>query len=135
MRAASAALVLAALLGGCGTKELNHDVRGFTQQSDTPAGQAVLRSIATYRMTEDEALACRLITRHFLDTPRFDGKVENCEQVVRAASRHLPDSASIQSLSGSAARVLVDEPTATKSVYVMKRERGTWKIDDIVEAR
>jgi hypothetical protein len=54
---------------------------------------------------------------------------------VRAADNHLPDSAQVQSVSGDSARVLVDEPTATKSIYVMSREAGVWKIDDIVEPK
>ena len=131
MRRAAIALVL--LLTGCGTKELNHDVAGFTQAGKTPTEQAILRSIATYRMTKDAAHACTLITTHFLDTARFDGKIRNCEQVIRSADKHLPDTATVQSVSGDSARVLVDEPTATKSIYVMRREGGTWKIDDIVE--
>jgi hypothetical protein len=128
-------LLAAVLVAGCGAKELNHDVAGFTQAGKTPTEQAILRTIATYRMTDDEARACGLITRHFLNTSRFDGKLRNCEQVIRSVSRHLPDSASVQSVSGTTARVLVDEPTATKSIYEMRREGATWKIDDIVEAR
>jgi hypothetical protein len=128
-------LLAAVLLAGCGGKELNHDVAGFTQAGKTPTEQSILRTIATYRMTDDEARACGLITRHFLDTSRFDGKLRNCEQVIRAADNHLPDSARVQSVSGTSARVLVDEPTATTSIYVMRREGTTWKIDDIVEAR
>jgi hypothetical protein len=128
------AIAVALLLAGCGTKSLNHDVAGFTQAGQTPTEQAILRSIATYRMTDDEARACRLITTHFLGTARFDGKLRNCEQVVRSADKHLPDKATVESVSGNGARVLVDEPTATKSVYVMRRDGGTWKIDDIVEA-
>jgi hypothetical protein len=128
-------LLAAVLLAGCGGKELNHDVAGFTQAGKTPTEQAILQTIATYRMTDDEVRACGLITRHFLNTARFDGKLRNCAQVLRSASRHLPDSARVQSVSGATARVLVDEPTATKSIYVMRREGATWKIDDIVEAR
>ena len=129
-------MALVVMLAGCGTKSLNRDVAGFTQSGKTPTERAVLRSIATYRMTEDEARACStLVTRHFLDTARFDGKVRNCEQVLRSADKHLPDSARVQSVSGDTARVLVDEPTATKSVYEMRREGGTWKIDDIVEPK
>jgi hypothetical protein len=128
-------LVAAVLLAGCGAKALNHDVAGFIRAGKTPTEQAILRSIATYRMTDDPARACELITRHFLDTYRFDGKLRNCLQVLRSADKHLPDSASVQSVSGSTARVLVDEPTATKSIYEMRREGSTWKIDDIVEAK
>ena len=103
MRRAAVLLALAAVgLAGCGTKELNHDVRGFTQESKTPTGQSILRSIATYRMTKDAARACGLITSHFLNTARFDGKLRNCEQVLRSASRHLPDSARVQSVSAAA---------------------------------
>jgi hypothetical protein len=130
-----AALLLALLLAGCGTKPLNHDVAGFTQEGKTATEQAILRTIATYRMTKDEAHACSLITTHFLNTARFDGKLRNCEQVVRSADKHLPDTAHVESMTGATARVLVDEPTATKSIYAMKLERGTWKIDDIVEAK
>jgi hypothetical protein len=53
--------------------------------------------------------------------------------VQREASRHLPDSADVQSVTGDSARVLVDEPTATRSIYRMRRVGGTWRIDDIVE--
>jgi hypothetical protein len=130
-----AAILLALLLAGCGTKSLNHDTAGFTQEGKTPTEQAVLRSIATYRMTTDEARACALITTHFLNTNRFDGKLRNCEQVVRSADKHLPDTAKVQSVSGDTARVLIDEPTATKSIYIMRRESGVWKIDDIVEPK
>src|SRR4051812_19865230 len=67
------ALFAAVLLAGCG-KELNRDTAGFTQAGKTPTEQAILRTIATYRTTGDEARACGLITRHFLNTSRFDGK-------------------------------------------------------------
>ena len=131
-----ASLVLVLLLAGCGTQSLNHDVAGFTQSGKTPTQQAILRSIATYRMTKDPAVACdRLITIHFLKTVRFEGKVRNCEQVLRSADKHLPDSATVRSVTGNTARVFLDEPTATKSIYVMKREGGVWKIDDILEAK
>jgi hypothetical protein len=123
------------LIAGCGGKQLNHDVAGFTQAGKTPTEQAILGTIATYRTTEDEARACGLITAHFLSTSRFDGKLRNCEQVLRSAKRFLPDRATVQSVAGASARVLVDEPTATKSVYEMRREGGVWKIDDIKEAR
>jgi hypothetical protein len=129
-------MVLVLLLAGCGPGSLNHDVAGFTRAGKTPTEQAILRSIATYRMTKDPAVACdSLITTHFLKTARFEGKVRNCEQVVRLADKHLPDKATVESVSGDTARVFVDEPTATKSIYVMKREGGTWKIDDIIEAK
>jgi hypothetical protein len=35
---------------------------------------------------------------------------------------------------GDSATVAIDEPTATNSIYRMRRLGGTWKIDDIVEA-
>ena len=128
-------LCLALLVAGCGTKSLNHDVAGFTQSSTTPTGQAILRTIATYRMTKDPARACTLITDRFLRTTRFDGKLRNCEQVLREADKHLPDSARVLSVSGDSARVFVKEPTATRSIYEMRRVGGVWKIDDIVEAK
>ena len=130
-----AALAAAAvLLAGCGSGGYGTDVKGFTQQTAEPARQAVLRSIATYRTTEDENLACRLITAHFLKV-RFDGKLDLCQAVARNQSkRELPKSASVESIVGEAATVRVAEPTATRSLYKMKREGGTWKIDDIVEA-
>ena len=128
-------LLLALLLAGCGTKSFNHDVAGFTQSSTTPTGRSILRSIATYRMTKDPARACSLITDHFLHTTRFEGKVRNCEQVLRDADKHLPDSARVLSVSGDSARVFVKEPTATRSIYLMRREGGVWRIDDIVEAK
>ena len=122
------------VLAGCGVNERNTDLGGFLASGRTPAERAILRSIATYRTTTDEARACALVTPHFL-SGRFEGKVDNCEQVQREASRHLPDSAKVQSVSGDSARVLVDEPTATRSVYEMRRLGGVWKIDDIVEAK
>jgi hypothetical protein len=128
-------LLAAVLLAGCGAKEFNTDTAGFTQAGKTPTEQAILRTIATYRTTGDEARACGLITKHFLATSRFEGKLRNCEQVLRASDQHLPDSATVQSVSGDSARVLVDEPTALTSIYLMKREGATWKIDDIVEAK
>jgi hypothetical protein len=98
------------------------------------AEQAVLRSIATYRTTGDEELACSLITEHFLQI-RFESKPELCQAVARhQAKRELPKSADVESIAGDAATVRIDEPTATKSLYKMKLEGGTWKIDDIVEA-
>lgn len=135
MRPVHYAIPFVLLLAGCGTKALNHDVAGFTQSGKTPTQQAILRSIATYRMTKDEARACTLVTTHFLDTPRFDGKIRNCEQVLRSADKHLPDTATVQSVSGDSARVRIDEPTATESIYEMRKEDGTWKINDIVEAK
>jgi hypothetical protein len=94
----------------------------------------VLRSIATYRITEDEDVACGLITRHFLQI-RFENKPDLCQAIARhQAKRELPESAKVESIAGNAAVVRVDEPTATESLYKMKREGGTWKIDDIVEA-
>jgi hypothetical protein len=135
MRRPACALALVVVLGGCGTKALNHDVAGFTQESTTPAGQAILRSIATYRMTKDPARACGLITPHFLGTSRFEGKIRNCEQVLRSADKHLPDTARVLTVSGATATVHVNEPTATESIYRMRRVGGVWKIDDIVEAK
>jgi hypothetical protein len=109
-------------------------VKGFTQQSATPADQQVLRSIATYRTTSDDKLACSLITAHFL-TIRFDGKLDLCQAIARHQNkRELPKSAKVESIAGDTATVRVAEPTATRSLYKMKRESGIWKIDDIVEA-
>jgi hypothetical protein len=94
----------------------------------------VLRSIATYRTTKDENVACGLITPHFLRV-RFDNKQALCLAIARHQNkRELPKSASVESIAGDAATVRVAEPTATRSLYKMKREGGTWKIDDIVEA-
>jgi hypothetical protein len=132
----SAALVLVALaLAGCGPQKKNLDVKGFIAAGKTPTERAILATIATYRTTKDEARGCRLITTHFLSTSRFDGKIRNCEQVLRAAGHFLPDSASVQSVTDAMASVLVDEPTASKSIYLMRREGSVWKIDDIKEAR
>jgi hypothetical protein len=129
-----AALVLAIPIAGCGSSGYGHDVKGFTQQAKTPAYQAVLRSIATYRTTEDEKLACSLITTHFLKV-RFDGKPQLCQAVARHQNkRELPKSATVGGIAGNAATVRIAEPTATRSLYRMKREGGIWKIDDIVEA-
>jgi hypothetical protein len=125
---------LAAALAGCGSTGFGHDVKGFTQQAKTPADQAVLRSIATYRTTADERLACSLITPHFL-TIRFDGKPELCQAIARHQSkRELPKSAKVESIAGQSATVRIAETTATRSLYRMRQEGGTWKIDDIVEA-
>jgi hypothetical protein len=122
------------MLAGCGQSGFGKDVKGFTQQAKTPAGQAVLRSIATYRTTSDEKLACSLVTSHFLRL-RFDGKTEVCEAIARhQTKRELPKSATVESVAGTSATVRIAEPTATRSLYRMKREGGTWKIDDIVEA-
>ena len=127
-------VALAAALAGCGSTGYGHDVKGFTQQAKTPAYQAVLRSIATYRTTEDDKLACSLITTHFLKV-RFEGKRDLCQAVARHQNkRELPKSARVESVAGNAATVRIDEPTATRSLYRMKREGGIWKIDDIVEA-
>jgi hypothetical protein len=125
--------VLALALTGCAANERNHDVKGFTQ-ADDPAERAILGSIATYRTTTDESKGCDLVTQHFLDA-RFEGEKGNCEQVLRTADRFLPDTADVRSVEGDSATVLVDEPTATKSIYSMRREAGTWKIYDIKEAR
>ena len=127
--------MLAAVLAGCGQSGFGKDVKGFTQQATTPADQAVLRSIATYRTTGDEKLACSLVTAHFLKL-RFDGKTIVCEAIARhQPKRELPKSASVESIAGTSATVRIAEPTATRSLYKMKQERGTWKIDDIVEAK
>ena len=126
-----AAIVITAALAGCGG-DRNTDTAGFVDQGRTPTEQAILRSIATYRTTKDAARACALVTPHFLKV-RFEGEEDNCEQVQEQASRHLPDKATVETVTGDEARLLVDEPTATKSVYEMRRLAGTWKIDDIVE--
>jgi hypothetical protein len=133
MRRAAAALLAAAALAGCGdANDFNTDVPGFVAQGKTPAQRAVLSSIADYRMTKDAAHACSLVTAHFL-SGRFEGTLDNCEQVQRQAARHLPDTATVQSLTPTDAKVLVNEPTATQSIYTMRREGGVWKIDDILE--
>ena len=125
---------MAATLAGCGQTGFGKDVKGFTQQAQAPADQAVLRSIATYRTTDDERVACSLVTTHFLKL-RFDGKAEVCEALARhQTKRELPKSAKVESIAGTSATVRIAEPTATRSLYRMKQERGTWKIDDIVEA-
>jgi hypothetical protein len=124
----------AAALAGCGSTGYGHDVKGFTQQAKAPAAQAVLHSIATYRTTADERLACSLITPHFLKI-RFEGKPELCQAVARHQNkRELPKSAKVESISGDAATVRIAETTATRSLYRMRNVGGTWKIDDIVEA-
>jgi predicted small secreted protein len=124
----------AACLAACGASGYGRDVKGFTQQAKAPADQAVLRSIATYRTTDDERLACSLVTPHFLKL-RFDGKTEVCEAIARhQPKRELPKSAEVENISGTSATVRIAEPTATRSLYRMKQEGGTWKIDDIVEA-
>jgi hypothetical protein len=121
-------------VAGCGQSGFGHDVKGFTQQARSPADQAVLRSIATYRTTKDEQLACSLVTPHFLKL-RFDGKTQVCEAIARhQPKRELPKSATVESVAGTSATVRIAEPTATRSLYKMKQEGGTWKIDDIVEA-
>jgi hypothetical protein len=132
MRKAALPLLAALALAGC-VNERNTDVKGFTGAAKTPEERAILDSIATYRTTEDEAAACKLVTQEFIDD-RFEGEVGNCEQVLREAARHLPDTAEVETVTGDSARVAVDEPTATRSVYEMRREDGTWKIADIVEA-
>src|SRR4051812_46200971 len=127
-------VLAAAALAGCGASGYGHDTAGFTQQAKTPTDQAVLRSIATYRTTSDEKLACSLITAHFLKI-RFEANPQLCEAIARHQSkRELPKSATVESIAGASATVRIDEPTATRSLYRMKQERGIWKIDDIVEA-
>ena len=123
--------MIVAALAGCGG-ERKTDVTAFLEQARTPAERKVLRAIAAYRTTRDPSVACALITPRFLKG-RFEGETRNCEQVQGQASRHLPDSARVERLTGASARVLVDEPTATRSVYEMRRVGGSWKIDDIVE--
>ena len=123
------------MLAGCGASGFGKDVKGFTQQAKAPEEQAVLRSIATYRTTADEKLACSLITPHFLQI-RFENKPGLCEAIARHQNkRELPESAEVEGISGDIATVKIDEPTALRSVYRMRRVAGTWKIDDIVEAR
>ena len=124
-------LLALVLLAGCG-KEPNRDVGGFVESAKSPQERAILRSIATYRTSADESEACGLVTEHFLDS-RFDGELDNCRQLLRAAPDHLPDRATVESVDGDSARVFVDEPTSTSSFYEMRREGGTWKIYDIVE--
>jgi hypothetical protein len=122
-------------LAGCGQSGFGKDVNGFTQQAKSPADRQLLRTIATYRTTSDEKLACSLVTPHFLKL-RFDGKTEVCEAIARhQEKRELPKSARVESVAGASATVFVAEPTSTRSLYKMKQEGGTWKIDDIVEAK
>jgi hypothetical protein len=121
-------------LAGCGASGFGTDVKGFTQQAATPAAQAVLRSIATYRTTADEELACSLVTAHFVRI-RFEGKPELCQAIARhQQKRELPQKAEVESVAVNSATVRVKEVSATRSLYKMKREGGIWKIDDIVEA-
>jgi hypothetical protein len=133
-RLATAAAVALAVLAGCGASGYGHDVKGFTQQAAAPAEQAILRSIATYRTTADEKLACSLVTAHFVEA-RFEGKLELCQAIARhQQKRELPQSAEVESVAGNSATVRIKEVSATRSLYKMKRESGIWKIDDIVEA-
>jgi hypothetical protein len=128
-------LFLAIFLAGCGSSGFGRDVKGFTQQAKAPGEQAVLRSIATYRTTTDEKLACSLITPHFLAI-RFENKPGLCEAIARHQNkRDLPEKAKVASLVGDVATVRIDETSALRSLYRMRREAGTWKIDDIVEAK
>lgn len=130
----AAAAVLSLLVTGCGQQGFGKDTAGFTKQESEPARQAVLRSIATYRTTADERLACTLVSPHFLKI-RFDGKKKLCEALARSAQkRELPESATVESFAGDVARVRVKEPTPVRSIYAMRRVGGTWKIDDITEA-
>ena len=129
-----AAAVAMAALSGCGAEGYGKDVNGFTQQSSAPADQAVLRSIATYRTTADDKLACSLVTQHFVQI-RFEGKLELCQAIARhQQKRELPQHAEVESVAGDTATVRIKEVSATRSLYKMKREGGIWKIDDIVEA-
>jgi hypothetical protein len=130
---AAAAILLAAALAGCGQSSFGKNVQGFTQQATSPAQESVLRSIAAYRTTPDAARACSLITAHFLQI-RFDGKPAVCAAVARSAKHELPKKAKVERIAGTTATVRIDEPTATRSLYDMRYEAGTWKIDDIVEA-
>ncbi len=133
-RVAAVAAVGAAAIAGCGQSGFGHDVSGFVKQAKSPAQQAVLRSIATYRTTDDEKLACSLITSHFLKL-RFDGKLATCEALARSAQkRELPESATVESMTAGAAKVRIKEPTPVRSIYSMLRVAGTWKIDDITGA-
>ena len=59
-----------------------------------------------------------------------DATLRDCEE--RAEARGLRWVS--EARQGDAAKVLVDEPTATKSIYDMRREGDTWKIYDIKEA-
>ena len=134
-RLAFASLVVIACtpLAGCGASGYGNDVKGFTEQATAQDDQGVLRTIATYRTTSDEKLACSLVTSHFLKL-RFDGKQQLCEAIARhQPKRQLPKSATVESIAGATATVRIAEPTATRSLYKMKQEGGTWKIDDIVE--
>jgi hypothetical protein len=129
----AAALALASLaLAGCGQKEPAKDVETFVKAAPTADGKAALRSIATYRTAEPKR-ACTLITAHFLKI-RYRDNLPDCHFVVGQAKRELPVSAKVKSLTGGDARIEVQEVTAITSHYLMKNERGTWKIDDIVEA-
>jgi hypothetical protein len=130
--ATGAAVAIA--LAGCGASGYGDDVKGFTEQATAQDDQGVLRTIATYRTTSDEKLACSLVTSHFLKL-RFDGKTEVCEAIARHQNkRELPKSAKVETIAGTSATVRIAEPTATRSLYKMKQESGIWKIDDIVEA-
>jgi hypothetical protein len=129
-----AAILLAAALAGCGQSSFGKNIQGFTQQAKSPGQESVLRSIASYRTTPDAARACSLITAHFLQS-RFDGKPAVCAAVARSAKRELPRKATVERIAGPVATVRIDEPTATRSIYKMRYEGGSWKIDDIVEAK
>jgi hypothetical protein len=134
-RKTAALATAAASLSGCGAGGYGHDVKGFTQQAKVPADQAVLRSIATYRTTADERLACSLITPHFLKI-RFEGKPDVCQAIARhQTKRELPKSAKVESIAGPSATVRIAETSAIRSLYRMRNVGGTWKIDDIVEAK
>jgi hypothetical protein len=131
LTACLAALLIPALLAGCG-QDKSSDVGAFVEAAGSAEERAVLETIATYRTTDDEARACELVTASFVNG-RFEGEVDNCRQVLRTASRHLPDTAEVRAIDGPSAEVLVDEPTATESIYRMRREDGVWKIDAIVQ--
>jgi hypothetical protein len=133
-RLGTAAAAALAALSGCGASGFGSDVQGFTQQASAPADRAVLRSIATYRTTADDKLACSLVTQHFVQV-RFEGKLDLCQAIARhQQKRELPQKAQVESVAGDSATVRIKEVSATRSLYKMKREGGIWKIDDIVEA-
>lgn len=131
--AALAVICVAACVGGCAPAAGSRNVGAFVRQASTPAGRAVLRSIAIYRTSHNLRLACSLITAHFLRV-RFQNLDEECEVFSGEAPRTLPRSARVVQVAGTRARVLVHELSATRSYYEMAREHGTWKIDDIVAA-
>jgi hypothetical protein len=121
------------LVSGCGQREPVESVKTFTDAAPTAAGQEVLRSIATYRTAKPKA-ACELITARFLKT-RYRDNLPDCLFVVGQAKRELPADAEVKSVTGTMARVEVQEVVNVRSEYAMKNEGGVWKVDAIVEAR